>query len=220
MKGKRKKFKIGLRTLKTAIAVTIAMMIVNAYGTSTSKLIFAMLGAMTAMEPTFRESVRSSITQIVGVLFGCLVGVILLSLPIPDLAAAVVGIIIVITSYNMFQVHFSPSLPCLIVIIICTTLELDPFFYALSRCWDTAIGLGVGMLVNILVFPYDNSRQIRDTADSLDRELLLFLEEMFDGDNLLPDTEKMAATIDAMAKQLTIFSNQRFLFHRKRYARE
>ena len=220
MKGKKKKFHIGLRTLKTAVAVTIAMVIVNTYGTSTSKLIFAMLGAMTAMEPTFRDSLKSCLTQIVGVLFGCLVGVLLLMLPIPSLVAAVAGIILVITLYNLFRIHFSPSLPCLIVVILCTSPDIQPFAYALGRCWDTAIGLGVGMLVNILIFPYDNSQQIRATVESLDKELLLFFEDMFDGDGLLPNTEKMASTIDTMAKQLKIFSNQRFLFHQKRYDRE
>ena len=35
--------------------------------------------------------------------------------------------------------------------------------YALGRIWDTAIGLTIGMAVNMLIFPYDNGRQIRET---------------------------------------------------------
>ena len=46
------KIHIGLRTIKTAAAAIIAMMIVDAYGATTSKLIFAMLGAMAAVQPT------------------------------------------------------------------------------------------------------------------------------------------------------------------------
>ncbi|MGN1313867.1 MAG: aromatic acid exporter family protein [Lachnospiraceae bacterium] len=213
---KQKRIHIGLRTIKTAAAATIAMLIVNSYGTSSSKLIFAMLGAMTAMEPTFKDSLKSCLTQIVGVLFGCLIGVLLLMLPLHPLVAAVIGMIVVITLYNFFRLRFSPSLPCLIVILLCTTPDIQPFTYALGRCWDTAIGLGVGMLINILIFPYDNSRQIRATAESLDKELISFLEDMFGGNSPLPDTEKMAAAIDKMESQLQIFSKQRFLFHRQR----
>ena len=76
---------IGLRTLKTVAAVILAMMVVELYGTTTSKLIFAMLGAMSAMEPTFTDSLRACITQIVGVLFGAVAGVLLQMLPLPPL---------------------------------------------------------------------------------------------------------------------------------------
>ena len=208
MKRRPSKIKIGLRTLKTAVAVVASMAVVNIYGATTSKLIFAMLGAMAAMETTFKESLYSCLTQIVGLLFGALVAVLLMKTPIYPLAAAGIGIILVITLYNALHIHFSPSLPCLIVVTLCTTPDIQPFSYALGRLWDTAIGLGVGMLINTLIFPYDNSRTIIETAQSLEKELLRFLEDMFDGDDHLPDTEKMTCMIDNMNHQLTIFSNQ------------
>ena len=78
------RFHIGLRTAKTAAAVVIAMMIVEAYGATTSKIIFAMLGAMAAVQPTFRDSVESCLTQITGVLFGALAGLVLMELRLPS----------------------------------------------------------------------------------------------------------------------------------------
>lgn len=213
---KKFNFHIGLRTLKTAVAVIISMLLVDIYGTTTSKLIFAMLGAMATVQPTFKESWESCLTQIVGVLFGAVLGVLLLYLPIPRLAVAGIGVVLVITLYNALHIRFAPGLPCLIVVILCTTPDIRPFEYALGRIWDSAIGLGVGMLINTLVFPYDNSRRIRETAESLDREVIAFLEDMFDGDDHLPDTEVMTAKVSDMAKQLTIFSNQRLFLKRKK----
>lgn len=214
------KIRIGLRTLKTAAAVVISMAIVNACGATTSKLIFAMLGAMAAMEPTFKESLEACLTQIIGVFFGALVGVLLIKLPIPSLVVAGIGIILVITSYNALHIRFSPSLPCLIVVTLCTTPDTQPLSYALGRFWDTAIGLGVGMLINTLVFPYDNRNQIRSTAESLNCEVIHFLEDMFDGDNYLPNTNKMSKTISAMEQQLTVFSNQWMLLHLRPHRKE
>ncbi len=211
---------IGLRTLKTAAAVIIAMLLVDIYGTTTSKLIFAMLGAMAAVQPTFKESWESCLTQIVGVLFGAVLGVLLRHLPIPSLVIAGVGIVLVITLYNTLHIRFAPSLPCLIIVILCTTPDIQPFEYALGRIWDSAIGLAVGMAINMLIFPYDNSRRIRTTAESLDREVIAFLEEMFDGDDCLPDTDVMTAKVSDMAKQLEIFSNQRFIMRRKKQTEE
>ena len=215
-----KPFPIGLRTLKTAAAIVISMFIVDAYGASSSRLIFAMLGAMAAVQPTFKESVESCLTQISGVFLGALAGVLLLSLPIHPLVAAGIGVVLVIMVYNALHIRFSPSLPSFIVVLLCTTPGVQPLSYGLGRIWDTAIGLGVGMAINTLIFPYDNSRRIRSTIESLHKELILFLEEMFDGDNILPDAGDTSHTIDDMHKQLKIFENQKLMFHLRRQKKD
>lgn len=220
MRLKYTNIRIGLRTIKTALAVMIAMLIVDSYGATTSKLIFAMLGAMDAVQPTFRDSLRACVTQIVGVLLGALTGVLLLALPIDHLLSAGIGIVMVITLYNALRIRFSPSLPCLILVTLCTTPDIQPMTYAFGRIWDTMIGLSVGMAINTLVFPYDNSQQIRATVESLDRELIRFLEEMFDGDEVMPDAAKMDQMVTDMARQLTIFSNQRLLMRRSRQKKD
>ena len=212
--------RIGLRTLKTAAAVIISILIVDQYGATTSKVILAMLGAMAAVQTTFTESLESCLTQIVGVLFGALAGIVLLATPLPALAATGIGIVLVITLYNAFRIRFSPSLPCLIVVTLCMGGEMNPVDYAVGRIWDTAIGLGVGMLINTLVFPYDNSRQLRATMDALDTELIRFLEEMFDGDEELPDVKQMEAITATIARQLQIFSNQKLLLNLSRQKRQ
>ena len=220
MRLKQLHIHIGLRTVKTIAAVIISMIVVNAYGATSSKLIFAMLGAMAAVQPTFRESVESCLAQIVGVLFGALAGVLLLTLPLHPLVATGIGMLLVITLYNGLRIRFSPSLPCLIVVMLCTTPDIQPMSYAFGRIWDTAIGLGVGMLINTLVFPYDNSRRIRSTAERLDRELIHFLEDMFDGDDILPAAGEMSHIIDDMARQLKIFSNQKLVLNLRRQRRQ
>ena len=207
--------RIGPRTIKTTAAVIISLIIVHFYGTTTSRLTFAMLGAMAAVEPTFTDSLRSCLAQIVGVLFGSVVGVLLLALPMHPLMRTGIGIVLAITLYNTFRIRFSPSLPCLIVLTLCITPDIQPLSYAWGRIWDTAIGLTVGLTINTLVFPYDNSRQIRDSVKSLDREVIRFLEEMFDGDDVLPDAAKMEQKVSDMARQLTIFTNQRLFLHRR-----
>ena len=220
MRNKSFRFRIGLRTIKTAVAVILSMIIVDSYGATTSKLIFAMLGAMAAVQPTFKESLESGMTQIIGTLFGALMGVVLLALKVPPLVATGIGIVMVITLYNAFGIHYAPGLPCLIVVTLCTTPDVQPFTYAVGRIWDSAIGLGVGMAINTLIFPYDNSRQLRRLVESLDREVIAFLEDMFDGDDVLPDAREMTRMIDDMARQLKIFSNQRLLLRLRRQKEE
>lgn len=211
---------IGLRTIKTAAAVILSMLIVEALGTTDSRLIFAMLGAMAAVQPTFKESLESCLAQIIGVVFGALAGVLLLAINLPPLVAIGLGIVLLITLYNMIGVRYSPSLPCLILVMLCTIPDIQPITYALGRIWDTAIGLAVGMLINMLIFPYDNRRQICTTVEMLDKEVIAFLEDMFDGDDVIPDTNEMTHTINSMKQQLCIFSNQRFLLNMRRQRRD
>lgn len=212
--GKRlPKIHIGLRTLKTTAAIVISMVIVDYLGASASKLIFAMLGAMAAVQPTFKESVDSCLAQIVGVLFGAGAAIVLSALPVPPLVATGIGMVLVITLYNVLRIRYSPSLPCFIVVMMCTSPDIRPIAYAAERIWDTAIGLSTGMIINTLVFPYDNSRQIRATVESLDRELIAFLEDMFDGDDILPDADVMSRKVDDMYRQMRVFSNQKLLLH-------
>ena len=214
--NRRRRFHVGLRTIKTAAAIIVSMVIVDQYGSSASKLIFAMLGAMSVVQPTFKASVEACLSQILGVICGALAGVLFLQLPISHLTAIWIGVILIITAYNSLHITISPSLPCFILVMVCTTPDIVPLQYAAGRIWDTAIGLGVGMVINVLVFPYDNSRKIRDTIESLDRDLIAFLENMFDGDDILPDADKISGTISRLEKQLTIFANQIYLFNGKR----
>ncbi|MBR7178998.1 MAG: FUSC family protein [Oscillospiraceae bacterium] len=211
---------IGPRTVKTAAAVVLSLIIVHFYGTTTSRMTFAMLGAMAAVEPTFTDSLRSCMAQIVGVFFGAVMGIVLMAIPMHTLLRILIGMVAVITLYNTFRISFSPSLPCLIVVTLFLTPDTAPMEYALGRIWDTAIGLCVGLAINTLVLPYDNSRQIRDSIAGLDRELIRFLEEMFDGDNVLPDADRMARQVEDMARQLTIFTNQRLFLRRRSQKKE
>ena len=214
------RLRIGLRTVKTVAAVIISMLLVDRLGTSASKLIFAMLGAMAAVQPTFKESVSSCLTQIVGVLFGAVAGVLLRLLPGNHLIAVGIGIVLVITLYNSLRIPYSPSLPCFVVVMVCITPDVQPMTYALERIWDTAIGLAVGMAINTLVFPYDNSRRIRATVESLDKVLIQFLEELFDGDEELPDAVLMQKAIEVMDRELQLFANQKLILRLRRQQEE
>ena len=214
------RLRVGLRTVKTTAAVVISMMLVDRLGTSGSRLIFAMLGAMAAVQPTFKESVASCLTQIVGVLFGAAAGLLLRLLPGPDLVAVGIGMVLVITLYHSLRIPYSPSLPCFVVVMVCVTPDVHPVIYAAERIWETAIGLAVGMAINTLVFPYDNSRRIRATAEGLDKVLIAFLEEVFDGDDILPDAKAMRRTIDDLQRELELFSNQKLILRLRRQQEE
>ena len=140
------------------------------------------------------------------------------ALNVPDMLAVGIGVIVILAGYQYFHLKLVPVLPCLVLVNVCLNPAVEAVSYSAGRVWDTAIGLIIGMAVNTLIFPYDNSRQIRQTMVGLDRDLILFLEDMFDGDASLPETGGLEKKIDALEGQLALFSQQRLL-RRKRQKR-
>ena len=216
MKEQRKKFHfpVGLRTLKTAVAVSAAILLVEQYGTSVDELLFGVMGAFAAMEPTFKAAVRGCVAQFTGVIVGVLLSLFMRALEIPGAVAAGVGIVMIMALYQLLSWKSSPVLPCLILVTICTKPELSAVTYGVERIWNTALGLGVGMIINMLVFPYDNSKKIQQAMVSLDKDLIHFLQDMFDGDEHRPATEEMEKKIEWLESQLATFADQRLLRRR------
>lgn len=206
---------VGMRTVKTAIAVSLSLVVIEHLGTSSAKIIFAVIGAIAAMDNTLKASLRNCAAQIGGVIIGMILAIIMRQFPIPGVAAVAIGIIVTMAIFQLLHWHQSPVLACIILVTICTDSSIVAHTYCLERIWDTAIGLGIGLAVNMLILPYDNSKKMRRLLASLDKDMVSFLEDMFDGDNVLPDTQEMAGVNDELEIQLAIFAEQR-LFRRKR----
>lgn len=213
------KLPVGMRTIKTALAVVLALLVVEQYGASPAKVVFATIGAISAVGPTFTASLLACLTQICGVTVGVLLALFMLMLNIPPMVAVGIGIIAILAGYQGLRLKLVPVLPCLVLVNVCLNPEVEAVSYSLGRIWDTAIGLAIGMAVNTLIFPYDNSLKIRQTMEGLDKDLIEFLEDMFDGDEHLPETDCLEKKIDALEGQLALFSEQRLL-RRKRQKRE
>ena len=220
LKRRHLRFHIGMRTIKTVVSVIIAMLLVQSGLSPHSHLTLAMLGAVAAVQPSFKDSVSSCAAQFIGTITGGIVGNLLLLTPLPTIVITAIAVVVVITVYNLLHISFAPSLPILVVVILCTTPDVNHVTYAFGRLYDTCIGMAVGLVINTLVFPYDNSRQIRFAVESLDRELIIFLEEMFDGDDILPDPDILGRKYDAMKDMLHIFSQQRIFTHLKLQRKE
>ena len=80
-----KKVPVGMRTIKTALAVTLSLMVVEYYGASTAKVVFATIGAISAVGPTFTASLLACMTQICGVTVGALLAMALMALHPPGI---------------------------------------------------------------------------------------------------------------------------------------
>ena len=215
---RRPRFRIGLRTVKTALAVIISLFITSLFGEVT---IFPALSSIAVMSRTFDEGLLECRNQAVGIciggLFGCLTAILF---PDPPIWGIGIGILFIMAACSSLKVVFSCSLSCAIFIVACMTEPELVIPNTLIRLYQTAIGLSIGLLINYTIIPYNNSKKIYSLMEDLLNDLPNVLNKRVIL-GLYPDLTPMDTQIDRLHYEMTIYRHQRFIrrqAHRNEYS--
>ena len=206
------RYHIGLRTVKTALAVALALLVAVLRGSPSP--IFAAIGAIVAMSRTLSDAVRACLTQIAGILCGTVIGCLMLTLLpglFPTFAPLMAGlaVVIVIACCNALRLDFAVSLSCIVVVSIClmTPGGNDHWLYGANRFLDTSIGLVTALAVNILIKPYNNRLKIA--------RMMTHIQQLFPGylrERVLtgryPDLGPLREKLLTLNDELTIFERE------------
>ena len=163
--------KIGLRTLKTGIAVTIGLFAVSLLELESP--FFITIAALIGMQPTIADSWVIGRNRIMGTFIGAVFGLILaLWLPSHPIIAGL-GILALIRLINAIKTPEAVIISCIVFVAVFMESEGNAVAYAMSRLFDTAIGLGIALVVNYFVLPptYDRKalKEIKKTAPEIFR---------------------------------------------------
>lgn len=166
--------RIGLRTIKTGLAVSLSLLVTYLFGSQYP--IFAVVAAISAMSRTINGTLDSCREQIIGTIFGALTGCLFLYfLPHYRLALMGLGIILVILLCNLMKVPIAIPLSCITFCVICLN---DPgtnnIIYSFYRFIDTVTGLLVAFGVNALIMPYNNLPEIQKMMHELQAEIPVY----------------------------------------------
>ncbi len=155
-----KNYKIGLRAIKTAIAVYLCALIAMFF--NHEDIFAACIAAVICMEQTFELTVQSGINRFIGTIIGGIVGYTALELayivPHYDWLRIIilpVCIIIVVYICNIIDKKQSVQIGCVVVIIILARLgdKTDSTLnYVLQRVLDTFLGILIATAVNRFTF--------------------------------------------------------------------
>ena len=118
-----KKYKLGLRAIKTAISVFLCLLI--AFIFNRTDTLFASIAAIICLQPTYNETFNSGLQRLVGTLIGGVVGYLILlaiyKLPfkeITTLFVAPIAILTVIYICNVINQPSSVSISCIVVLSV------------------------------------------------------------------------------------------------------
>lgn len=155
-------YRIGMRVVKTAVAVAICLLIAWLMD-SRDSLPIAAIAALVTMQATQTDTLRIGVFRVLGTIiggaFGILTVFIVLLLPFhaDGLFIVVIPLMLLINLYicNLLKMQDSCSISCVVTIIVAVHVIVDTTFgelliFAFTRLRDTLIGVVVATIINML----------------------------------------------------------------------
>lgn len=157
--------KIGLRNIKTALAVSSCMIVSNLLGRESA--FFACIAAVFCMKDTVASSVSMGKNRIIGTIIGGLAGIVVIYIsdlfPILHNLTPLVsffGVVIVIHICTIIKRPGSVIISCIVFIGIMLNYatHVDSYSYAINRSIDTAIGIVIAIFINKYLNPPEDKK--------------------------------------------------------------
>ncbi len=156
-------FHIGMRTLKTGLAIVLTTLLYAWINRTDQSLFLALIAAIVAMQGTVETSLRFGVQRLIGTAIGGVLGVIFVAIftvfPIHSnrivYAIFLAGVsMIAITVCVWLNLKLAATMA--LVVLLATLINVDVSLsipYALNRILDTAIGVIVSIVVNLTIRP-------------------------------------------------------------------
>jgi hypothetical protein len=142
---------LGARTIKTGIAVVLALFLSQYVPYSLPLL--AAVAAVLCMQPSITAGVQKGFIRIKGTILGGLLGLALLYIFGSNLLLIGAAVIVVICICKQLRWEEGISLASISIIAVMVRVSVEAFPYAAGRVISTIIGIIVATLINIVVAP-------------------------------------------------------------------
>lgn len=143
--------KIGMRNLKTALAVTLGLYLSDVLNLNTP--IFTSIASISGMKNSFAESFNDFRVRMFTTIFGVVLGFLLSLIPAPHYLTPIVGglgIIFIIYILVAFNLKDMVILSCIVYIASFVYPE-SQIIYGIERVLGTFLGLVVSLVINYLL---------------------------------------------------------------------
>ncbi len=146
------RFKIGMRTIKTAVAVLVCMLAMMFFPVENA--FYACIAAVICMQQTMEHTIRIGLDRMKGTIVGALLGIGALMLQqciTIDLTIifAPFGVIFVLYLCNVMKMPASCSIGCVVYLsILLVQRDMPPYLFGIVRALETFVGILIAMLVN------------------------------------------------------------------------
>ncbi|MDR1953763.1 MAG: aromatic acid exporter family protein [Clostridiales Family XIII bacterium] len=170
--GRFADFSIGMRTVKSALAVLACLLVYyfadRLLTTTNFDIFLACTAAIICMQDSVKSSLTTGISRLQGTAVGALLGmgVLYVDLAIHNAAAHIafiaLGTVLLIAICNLLNINKAIVMGCVVFFVITLrATTADPFWSSIQRLIDTAIGIAISVAINHLIHNPDK----RDNED-------------------------------------------------------
>lgn len=162
--------RIGMRNIKTAMAVTISVFLSQSFGLDSP--FYAAIAAVISMQTSVTGSYTAGKNRMLGTMTGATVGLCISSIEQNNPLLCGLGIIIVIYILNSLKWKKSVTIGCIVFIGIMVNLTVKtPLYYSVHRVLDTFIGITVAVIINVTIRPPRHEVKVKSNLNSILNDL-------------------------------------------------
>ncbi len=169
--------KIGMRTIKTVLAVVLTLEISNILDINSP--ILAGIAAIMTMETSVSESFKTGKYRMYGTIFGGAVALIITWISPVNFLTTAIGLFVIIYISNMLKWQDAVKMAMIVFLVIIIDFEENyRFTYALNRTLDTFVGVIVGTTINYFIRPPKLEIRMDTIIDKMIKEVLENIERL------------------------------------------
>lgn len=169
---------IGMRNIKTALAVFVCILI-----SKILKLEFSFyvgIAAVITMQNSVSGTFAAAQSRMTGTLVGAFTGILCASVAPANPLLCGVGIVMLIYICNILNKNDSISIAGIVFLAIMVNLKGNtPLFYAIHRISDTFIGIAVAALINYFVVPPQILNRLEERSNSIEDRARVLVKKAF-----------------------------------------
>lgn len=197
---------IGMRTIKTALAVGLCVAVAQAL--QLEYPFYAAIAAIISMGNSLTNSLAAGKNRIMGTMAGALIGLLFASIQPNNALLCGLGIVLLFWICNVLK--WSASIPIAGIVFMAIMVNLrdqTPLFYSLNRILDTVIGISIALIVNLVFCPHDRGVTLEQRLKILVEQTSALIIQII-GRGEAGDLGPLQKTLADLHTQLTIHANE------------
>ena len=194
--------KIGMRNIKTGIAVIICVLVGNLILDNT---FFAVVACVISMQNTFKASLKTGINRISGTIVGGIIGFLFALISPGNPILCGLGIMTTIYVCNLLGLRLGTN----VAYVTFSAINLgvgtaNPIQYSINRVIDTSVGVLIGIIVNYFVARPDYTKDILNEFREIEAKTISLIEEKLISNSAIDITlfYKKISKLDSIHKRL------------------
>lgn len=173
-----KKHRVGLRIIKTGIAVTVCVAV--SFLLKLNQPFFAVVATVMSMGKSIDISFRSGKNKAIGVVIGVAVGCAFAWISPANAGLCGIGIIVTLYLCQLFKLAGAATLSCFLFAAMMFLhnfgTHMVPWRFAITSTVDSIIGIAIALVVNLIVMPPNYAEEVKNSCELLHNQIRKSIE--------------------------------------------